>query len=68
MDQLAISLSQIKYTEVFLSGLIIKVLKSYLIKLFTLRKTSTRITTGKLNRWLSTIIENNHHHYIKENK
>ena len=61
INQLAISLSQIKNIQiVFLSGLHNKGIEKLFDKIIYVKeKQSTRITTGKLNRWLSTIIENN---------
>ena len=61
MLQLGISLSQIKNIPlVFLSGLHNKGIEKLFDKiLYVKKKLSSRITTGKLNRWVSTIIENN---------
>ena len=61
IDQLAISLSQIKTIPiVFFSGLHNKGIEKLFDKIIYVKeKLSNRITTGKLNRWLSTIIENN---------
>ena len=61
INQLAISLSQIKNIPIaFLSGLHNKGIEKLFDKIIYLKvKLSLRITTGKLNRWLSTIIENN---------
>ncbi len=60
-NQLEISLSQIKQIPiVFMSGLHNKGIEKLFEKILNLNeKLETRITTGKLNRWLSTIIENN---------
>ncbi len=60
-NQLEISLSQIKNIPlVFLSGLHNKGIEKLFDKiLYVKKKLSSRITTGKLNRWVSTIIENN---------
>ena len=61
INQLSISLSQIKKIPiVFLSGIHNKGIENLFDKIiFTNQKLSSRITTGKLNRWLSTILENN---------
>ena len=61
INQLSISLSQIKKIPiVFLSGIHNKGIENLFDKIIcTNQKLSTRITTGKLNRWLSTILENN---------
>lgn len=61
INQLGISLSQIKKIPiVFLSGLHNKGIEKLFDKIiYVKQKLSNRITTGKLNRWLSTIIENN---------
>ena len=61
LNQLGISLSQIKKIPiVFLSGLHNKGIKNLFDEIiYVKQKLTTRITTGKLNRWLSTIIENN---------
>ena len=61
IKQLGISLSQIKKIPiVFLSGLHNKGIENLFDKIICVKqKLSSRITTGKLNRWLSTIIENN---------
>ena len=61
INQLSISLSQIKEIPiVFISGLHNKGIKKLFDKILNIReKLSIRVTTGKLNRWLSTIIENN---------
>ena len=61
INQLGISLSQIKNVPiVFLSGLHNKGIEKLFDKIIDVKKKlSSRITTGKLNRWLSTIIENN---------
>ena len=60
-EQLGISLSQIKNIPiVFLSGLHNKGVKSLFDKIIDIKeKLNTRITTGKLNKWLSNVIENN---------
>ncbi len=60
-NQLRVSLSQIKQIPiVFLSGLHNRGIEKLFDKIIdTKSKLSTRITTGKLNRWLSTIIKNN---------
>ena len=61
IEQLGISISQIKNIPiVFLSGLHKKGIEKLFDKIIdTKEKLNTRITTGKLNRWLSNIIENN---------
>ena len=61
INQLSSSLSQIKKIPiVFMSGLHKKGIEKLFEKIFYLNhKINTRITTGKLNRWLSSIIENN---------
>ena len=61
INQLGISLSQIKNVPiVFLSGLHNKGIEKLFDKIIDVKKKlSSRITTGKLNRWLSTILENN---------
>ena len=61
VNQLSSSLSQIKEIPVvFMSGLHNKGIEKLFEKIFYVnQKLNTRITTGKLNRWLSTIIENN---------
>ena len=61
INQLGISLSQIKQIPiVFISGLHNKGLDKLFEKIFYIKeRLNTRVTTGKLNRWLSTIIENN---------
>ncbi len=61
INQLGISLSQIKKIPiVFLSGLHNKGVENLFDKIiYVKQKLSSRITTGKLNRWLSTILENN---------
>ncbi len=61
VNQLGISLSQIKNIPiVFLSGLHNKGIEKLFDKIiYVKKKLNSRITTGKLNRWLSTIIENN---------
>ncbi len=61
IEQLGTSLSQIKNIPiVFLSGLHKKGIKKLFDKIIdTKYRLNTRITTGKLNRWLSNIIENN---------
>ena len=61
VNQLSSSLSQIKEIPiVFMSGLHNKGIEKLFEKIFYVNeKLNTRITTGKLNRWLSTIIENN---------
>ncbi len=61
INQLGVSLSQIKNIPlVFLSGLHNKGIEKLFDKIIYLnKKLSSRTTTGKLNRWLSTIIENN---------
>ena len=61
INQLGISISQIKKIPiVFLSGLHNKGIENLFDKIiYTKQKLSSRITTGKLNRWLSTIVENN---------
>ena len=61
INQLSISLSQIKNVPiVFLSGLHNKGIEKLFDKIIDVKKKlSSRITTGKLNRWLSTILENN---------
>ena len=60
-NQLSISLSQIKEIPiVFMSGLHNKGIEKLFEKIFYVNeKLNTRITTGKLNRWLTTILENN---------
>ena len=60
-NDLAISLSQIKNIPIiFMSGLHNKGTESLLDKTIEIsKKLEVRVTTGKLNRWLSTIIENN---------
>ena len=60
-NQLSSSLSQIKEIPiVFMSGLHNKGIEKLFEKIFYVnKKLNTRITTGKLNRWLSNIIENN---------
>ncbi len=60
-NQLGISLSQIKNIPiVFLSGLHNKgIEKLFDTIIYVNNKLSSRTTTGKLNRWLSTIKENN---------
>ena len=60
-NQLGISLSQIKNIPiVFLSGLHNKGIEKLFDKIiYVNNKLSSRTTTGKLNRWLSTIKENN---------
>ncbi len=60
-DHLGISLSQIKQIPiVFISGLHSKGIENLFKKIFEIKeKLDVRITTGRLNRWLSTIIENN---------
>ena len=61
INQLGISLSQIKKIPiVFLSGLYNNGIENLFDKIvYAKQKLSSRITTGKLNRWLSTIVENN---------
>ena len=61
INQLGISLSQIKKIPiVFLSGLHNKGVENLFDKIiYVKKKLSSRVTTGKLNRWLSTIVENN---------
>ena len=61
INQLGISLSQIKQIPiVFISGLHNKGLNKLFEKIFYIKeRLNTRVTTGKLNRWLSSIIENN---------
>ncbi len=61
INQLGISLSQIKKIPiVFLSGLHNKGIEKLFDKIIHVNnKLSSRTTTGKLNRWLSTIKENN---------
>ncbi len=61
INQLGISLSQIKKIPIiFLSGLHNKGIENLFDKIiYVKQKLSSRITTGKLNRWLSTIVENN---------
>ena len=61
INQLGISLSQIKQIPiVFISGLHNKGLEKLFEKIFYIKeRLNTRVTTGKLNRWLSTVIENN---------
>ena len=61
INQLGISLSQIKKIPiVILSGLHNKGIEKLFDKIiYVKQKLSNRITTGKLNRWLSTILENN---------
>ena len=61
LDQLGISLSQIKKIPiVFLSGLHNQGVQNLFDKIiYVKQKLTSRITTGKLNRWLSTIVENN---------
>ncbi len=61
INQLGVSLSQIKNIPlVFLSGLHNKGIEKLFDKIIYLnKKLSSRTTTGKLNRWLLTIIENN---------
>ena len=61
INQLGISLSQIKQIPiVFISGLHNKGLDKLFEKIFYIKeRLNTRVTTGKLNRWLSTIIEYN---------
>ena len=61
INQLDISLSQIKNVPiVFLSGLHNKGIEKLFDKVIYInKKLSVRITTGKLNRWLTTIVENN---------
>ena len=60
-NKIEVSLSQIKQIPiVFLSGLHNRGIEKLFDKIIdTKNKLSTRITTGKLNRWLSTIIKNN---------
>ena len=61
INQLGISLSQMKKIPiVFLSGLHNKGIEKLFDKIIHVNnKLSSRTTTGKLNRWLSTIKENN---------
>ncbi len=61
INHLGISLSQIKKIPiVFLSGLHNKGIDKLFDKIIYIKKKlSRRITTGKLNRWLSTILKNN---------
>lgn len=61
INQLDISLSQIKNVPIiFLSGLYNKGIEKLFDKIIYInKKLSSRITTGKLNRWLTTIVENN---------
>ncbi len=61
INKLSTSLSQIKEIPiVFMSGLHKKGIDKLFEKIFYINeKINTRITTGKLNKWLSTIIENN---------
>ena len=61
INQLSISLSQIKKIPiVFISGLHSRGMDKLFDKIIdTKNRLNTRITTGKLNRWLSIIIENN---------
>ena len=61
INQLGISLSQIKKIPiVFISGLHARGIDKLFDKIIdTKNRLNTRITTGKLNRWLSTLIENN---------
>ena len=61
VNQLSSSLSQIKEIPiVFMSGLHNKGIEKLFEKIFYVNeKLNTRITTGKLNRWLSTLIKNN---------
>ena len=61
INQLDISLSQIKNVPiVFLSGLHNKGIENLFDKIIHVnKKLSSRITTGKLNRWLTTILQNN---------
>ena len=61
INQLGISLSQIKKIPiVFLAGLYNKGIENLFDKIiYVNHKLRSRITTGKLNRWLSTIVENN---------
>ena len=60
-NQLSISLSQIKkIPTVFISGLHHQGLEKLFDKIInTKEKLDTRVTTGKLNRWLISTIENN---------
>ena len=61
INQLSTSLSQIKQIPIiFISGLHNKGIENLFKKIFEIKdKLNTRVTTGKLNRWLSTLIENN---------
>ena len=61
INQLEISLSQIKKIPiVFLSGFHNKGIEQLFDKIFCVKKKlNNRITTGKLNRWLSVTLENN---------
>ena len=61
INQLSTSLSQIKQMPIiFISGLHNKGIENLFKKIFEIKeKLNTRVTTGKLNRWLSTLIENN---------
>ena len=61
VNHLATSLSQIKKIPiVYMSGLHNKGTKSLFDQILAItKKLEIRVTTGKLNRWLSTIIENN---------
>ena len=60
-NQLGISLSQIKKIPIVcLSGIYNIGIEKLFDKIISIKeKLNSRITTGKLNRWLSTIIENN---------
>ena len=61
IDQLGISLSQVKKIPIiFLSGLHNVGIEKLFDEIIDIkRKLNIRITTGKLNRWLSSIIRNN---------
>ena len=61
INQLGVSLSQIKQIPiVFISGLHSSGIEKLFEKIIdTKKRLNTRITTGRLNRWLSTIIEYN---------
>ena len=61
INQLSISLSQITQIPIiFISGLHNKGTENLFKKIFEIKeKLNTRVTTGKLNKWLSTLIENN---------
>ncbi len=61
INQLSISLSQIKQIPVvFMSGLHKKGVEKLFDKILHIKgKLNIRVTTGKLNRWLSVLTENN---------